>query len=291
MIWFNGFPFLDTKEEHTFHVPVSSVMTPSSSSFALLPSTGLSLPELESLLAKSPYQGFPIVEDWASKVLLGYIGRTELQYALNRTKKGSLVSPYAKCIFSTDQSSSTATTPAVPSASTPPVTFDAIASSSGTQYVDFSRFVDPTPLAVHPRLPLETVMELFKKMGPRVILVEYRGKLMGLVTVKDCLKYQFKVEAEENGRHESRDGEGTTERGDEWLWGWIKRVGESVSDWIGRLSRGRIKLRATGEGTERLLGGGSGMYDPRDGRAPIPGSQEGGILDGTEEDEMELQDR
>jgi len=38
-------------------------------------------------------------------------------------------------------------------------------------------------------------MELFKKMGPRIILIEYRGRLTGLVTVKDCLKYQFKVEA------------------------------------------------------------------------------------------------
>lgn len=41
-------------------------------------------------------------------------------------------------------------------------------------------------------------MEIFKKMGPRVILVEHRGKVTGLVTVKDCLKYQFKVEAEEH---------------------------------------------------------------------------------------------
>src|ERR1700744_545430 len=27
MIWFNGFPFLDNKEEHTFDVPVSQTMT------------------------------------------------------------------------------------------------------------------------------------------------------------------------------------------------------------------------------------------------------------------------
>jgi chloride channel 3/4/5 len=32
-------------------------------------------------------------------------------------------------------------------------------------------------------------MRLFKRMGPRVILVEHRGRLVGLVTVKDVLKY------------------------------------------------------------------------------------------------------
>ena len=291
MIWFNGFPFLDTKEEHTFHVSVSSVMT-HSSSLSLLPATGLSLRSLEGLLAKSPYSGFPVVEDRISKVLLGYIGRTELRYAIDRTKREGLVSPQAKCLFASGNSSSAATTPATAPAPNPAVTFDAIASSSGTQLVDFSRFVDPTPLAVHPRLPLETVMELFKKMGPRVILVEYRGKLMGLVTVKDCLKYQFKVEAQGNGRHESREDEAAGEGRDEWLWRRIRGVGERVGDLIGRISRGRIELRATGEGSERLLGGGGG--DPRDERESIPGSQPGGILDGTEDDDgegLELRER
>jgi chloride channel 3/4/5 len=90
-----------------------------------------------------------------------------------------------------------------PTSTLPPITFDGIATSSGKQTVDFSQFVDSTPLAVHPQLPLETVMEFFKKMGPRVILVEHRGQLTGLVTVKDCLKYQFKVEAQEHSRDDS----------------------------------------------------------------------------------------
>ena len=31
--------------------------------------------------------------------------------------------------------------------------------------VDFGPYVDQTPITVHPKLPLETVMDLFKKMG------------------------------------------------------------------------------------------------------------------------------
>ncbi|KKY22386.1 putative chloride channel protein [Diplodia seriata] len=105
--------------------------------------------------------------------------------------------------------------------------------TSAQMTIDMSRFVDPTPLAVHPRLPLETVMELFKKMGPRVILVEYRGRLTGLITVKDCLKYQFKVEAQENPRDESA----MEERG-ERLWTVIRGVAEFIGVKIG-LGKGK----------------------------------------------------
>ena len=47
-------------------------------------------------------------------------------------------------------------------------------------------------------------MELFKKMGPRVILVEHHGRFEGLVTIKDCLKYQFKAEALEHAAQPRR---------------------------------------------------------------------------------------
>lgn len=230
MIWFNGFPFLDNKEDHTFGVPVSQVMT---SDVIALPTTGLSMKNLEQLLHEDKYQGFPIVEDKASKILVGYIGRTELRYAIDRVKKDRSISPTAKCYFSMPVSNDTSapTTPAVTGA--PSTTFDGMASSS----VDFSRFIDPTPVTVHPRLPLETVMELFRKIGPRVILIEYHGKLTGLVTVKDCLKYQFKVEANENPRDDRHIVESQ-----ERLWGVLKKGAVWVSEKVHYASRGKIRI-------------------------------------------------
>ena len=171
MIYLNGYPFLDNKEEHTFGVPVSSVM---SSAIACLPASGMTFRQVESIMDENAYQGYPIVEDLERKILLGYIGRTELRYALDKARKDAHGSGASKVCFSTPTSDAE---------------------------LDLSKFVDPTPLTVHPRLPLETVMELFKKMGPRSILIEYRGRLTGLVTVKDCLKYQFKVEAAGHGGH------------------------------------------------------------------------------------------
>ena len=283
MISFNGYPFLDTKEEHTFHVSVSSVMTPVSN-ISLLPSSGLSFRALEALLRKSSFQGFPVVEDRASRILLGYIGRTELRYAIDKTKKEQSLDPNAKCLFCTPGSTAVRT----PSALTPPITFEQTFPSSSIETVDFSRFVDPTPLAVHPRLALETVMELFKKMGPRVILVELKGRLIGLVTVKDCLKYQFKVEAQERGG----EGESGADHIEAWLWENMRRMADWARALMARVSGGRIRLGLGEVRGESLLTVGS--HNSRYARESIDGAvgreeEERGILGGTENDEEGLE--
>lgn len=103
MIWFNGFPFLDNKEERTFGVPVSHVMN---QGLTVIPSTGMTLEDVgefnsrlsntviffwylhvwmtspEYILETTDFQGFPIVQDRNSKLLLGYINRTELKFGI-----------------------------------------------------------------------------------------------------------------------------------------------------------------------------------------------------------------
>ncbi|KAK9236789.1 chloride channel [Lipomyces kononenkoae] len=258
-IFFNGFPFLD-KEEHVFGVNVSDVMI---QGLSVLPSYGMTLGEVEELLKRTKYGGFPVVEDTRSMILSGYIGRTELQYAIERAKRSSPLQPTAKCFFTTpDQrhlhppsvSAITANSASngngavgdtsdgnsalvsswndgshdVPTGVTrfkmsrstsphpgplridvpndqgeapslmPSVVVSSQAATTGMPeddhggvHLDFSQFIDITPITVNPNFPLETVMELFKKLGPSVILVEHRGRLCGLITPKDLLKYQF----------------------------------------------------------------------------------------------------
>ena len=195
MIYLNGYPFLDNKEDHAFGVPVSAVMA---SDTAVLPARGTSLAALEAVMANNTYQGYPIVESLSNKTLLGYIGRTELRYAIDKARSTSHISSSTR------------------------ISFVAPTTDNGRD-LDLSKFIDPTPLTVHPRLPLETVMELFKKMGPRAILIEYRGRLTGLVTVKDCLKYQFKVEAAGHGG--AQGGE------DERMEGWYRVLRKGVG-WV-----------------------------------------------------------
>lgn len=248
LIWFNGFPFLDNKEEHVFNVPVSHAMTTGPLS---VPASDFPVREAEHLLNDNKFQGFPVVEDRTSKILVGYIGRTELRYAIDRARNQGMIAPNARCVFTKDAAdAAVARRASVSQNSRSSDTFDAIQRSVGASFVDFSRYVDHTPLTVHPRHPLETVMEIFKKMGPRVILVEHRGKLTGLVTVKDCLKYQFKVEAEEHtltatsssafgalGGHLNHPAPETLE---DRLWRLIQNVAGFVS---GKISGRPVRLR------------------------------------------------
>ncbi|RYC55666.1 hypothetical protein CHU98_g10550 [Xylaria longipes] len=261
MIWFSGFPFLDNKEEHNFGVPVSTVMT---GDVVTIPVHGMTLQSIEDLLKEPQYQGFPVVENVRTKVLVGYIGRTELRYALDRLRRDRTlaVNPQAKCNFSPS-----AVAPMVPM--TPTVTINNLDFSTSSTSVDFSRYVDATPVTVHPRLPLETVMDMFRKIGPRVILIEHHGKLTGLVTVKDCLKYQFKVEAAENPREEREMA-----KGHEKLYNVMENIASWFSGKVADVSGGRIRLGNGGEESNALLRGGQGHI--------MDGDEDVGDVDGVE---------
>lgn len=299
MIWFSGFPFLDNKEEHNFGVPVSHAMIKDVTS---IPTNGMTLQQIEALLAEDNYQGFPVVENEHSKILVGYIGRTELRYAVDRAKRERTLNPQAKCTFAPPPSSAEAISTPGASLITPGLarmdSFSTIgfaetpgassSSSSSSNFIDFSRYVDTTPVSAHPRLPLETVMELFRKIGPRVILIEYRGKLMGLVTVKDCLKYQFKVEAMEEVANEPEQQQSQQQHqqqgvnGDERLWELMQRVAGWVSDKVSIASGGRIRLRDSLElPREQPPSVGASNANNRERRR----RDDSQILDGTEDED------
>lgn len=212
MITFNGFPFLDTKEEHVFHAPVSEAMN---STLTVLPAAGMSVDELEHILETTPYQGFPICDN--GSLLLGYINRSELKYGLERARRQRTIAGSTKCFF----------TPAAAAINTPRTPGPTLwAGAGGAMSIDFARFVDPTPLTVHPRLPLETVMELFKKVGPRVVLVEHRGRLAGVVTRKDVLKFQYQME----NREHMREPDDRDRQREERLWTGIVGVAAWARD-------------------------------------------------------------
>ena len=86
-------------------------------------------------------------------------------------------------------------------------------------------------------------MELFKKMGPRVILVEHLGHLQGLITVKDCLRYQVKAQAlEHSSHHTGSTNDNIANRREEYAWTLTKSAAQWLADRINNLSRGRLRL-------------------------------------------------
>ena len=78
-------------------------------------------------------------------------------------------------------------------------------------------------------------MQLFKRMGPRVILVEDHGALRGLVTVKDVLKYTLTESGEMRTRWDETQFEGIVEE----VWKWTTARARDVASLSRRLFRRR----------------------------------------------------
>ncbi|GAA5876803.1 hypothetical protein JCM16303_006290 [Sporobolomyces ruberrimus] len=177
MIKFNGYPLLEN-DDHAFGVSVAAVMR---KDIVFLPSKGMSLDELQRLLGSTKCQGFPVVKSRNDLTLLGDISRKDLKIAIEKAQDSHLIPPDAPCLFCPQEAGVLSSE----ENRNHPDEWD----GGEEGFVDFTSFVNQTPLTVSPKQPLEFVMQLFRRMGPRVILIERFGVLVGLVSVKDCLKY------------------------------------------------------------------------------------------------------
>lgn len=173
MIRFNGYPFLEKDDAESgdkgFNEPIAHIMR---KDLVVIPSTGLPVSELQRLVQSSSFQGFPVVATEADRTIIGFIPKTELRFALDRARRSYNLSPDAVCTFSDREHAQVGS------------------SGEGVERIDFGPYVDETPLTVSPKMPLEIVLQLFRRMGPRVILVQSAGQLQGLVTIKDVLRHE-----------------------------------------------------------------------------------------------------
>ncbi|KAF7985088.1 hypothetical protein HWV62_8969 [Athelia sp. TMB] len=229
MIRFNGYPFLE-KEDHAFNVPVSRVMK---RALSILRAEGTTLGDLAALLEDTDVKGFPIVGgsgDGDARTLMGAIGRSEVRYVLDNAKRLGGVRPETPCLFT--RSAEDEGVPGLSDSASGPaigieeeLAAELIGTTVRGDVIKLWPWVNQTPLTVAPQLPLEIVMQLFKRMGPRVILVEDHGKLVGLVTVKDVLKFMAM---------EKPDGHRSTESWDA-LRGEVDGLVSESRTWSGRV--------------------------------------------------------
>ncbi|KAL4260193.1 Chloride channel protein [Pleurotus pulmonarius] len=232
MIRFNGFPFLE-KDDHAYNVSVSKVMR---RDLHTLTESGMCVQEIENIMATTDVKCFPIVASATSRTLSGYIGRTELRYVLEKARKVQPISPNTLCSFkpetTTHDDLDLAQGPAVGIEEDVPTSlFDTATSGDGLK---FWPWVNQTPITVSPQLPLEIVMQMFKRMGPRIILVEDHGALAGLVTVKDVLRF---IATEKLDRESSWDERGGLDGFLEELWIWTDGAVQKFMAWTSRVLR------------------------------------------------------
>ncbi|KAG6813134.1 hypothetical protein H0H92_013758 [Tricholoma furcatifolium] len=163
MIRFNGFPFLE-KEDHAYNVSVSAVMRTEVHTLVESGMKALTCSTLEDALEANELKGFPIVSADGLRHIIGYIGRTELRYVLDRAKRMPRVDDDTLCQFSPPDSDHDGHN----------ATFGVEEEAAGTSFFEsalshgglrFWPWVNQTPITVSPELPLEIVMQLFKRMG------------------------------------------------------------------------------------------------------------------------------
>lgn len=161
-IQLNEYPFLDNRDDRPVpDVPVSQIMT-RIEDLIVLTSTGHTIESLELLLRTQKSRGFPIVNNTVDALLLGYISRTELQYALvNARSAQRSLSKTAECYFSHQPLADPASS------------------------LDLRPWMDQTPITLSSRANLQLAVNMFQRLGLRYLVFADRGILAGLLTKKD----------------------------------------------------------------------------------------------------------
>lgn len=191
-IHFQGYPFLDNHDDTPVpDVPVARVMT-RCEDLACITATGYTIESLRTLLRTHRFRGFPVVNTARDPTLLGYISRTELQYALDTATSPSRGLPVSTACYFKHQ----------------PL-------ADPTVTLDLRPWMDQTPITLNSRSSLQLTNDMFQKLGLRYIAFVERGILAGLMTKKDLWSVLNDGEAGKIGRGAGVLREELDEREDE----------------------------------------------------------------------------
>ncbi|KZF21498.1 voltage-gated protein/chloride channel-like protein [Xylona heveae TC161] len=176
----NSYPFLDNKVRPIFTTDLGDI-TPrirrdriiDISDSPLIPAADLRL-KLERLhMAGELDGGLPIVRHG---ILVGLIPAPDLEFALDKLDDG----PETLCLMATDVQWRGAVAEEEDEEADP---------------TDFTPYIDPAPVALDIRSPMDLVYECFVKLGLRYICVLRNGKYAGLVHKKAFVKYTRELES------------------------------------------------------------------------------------------------
>lgn len=162
-IQFNEYPFLDHRDDTLPpDVNASKVMT-AIDDLTVIAAEGHTIGSLSSLLSGTSYRGFPVVTDSTKPLLLGYISRNELAFALKYSTSPSHrnLSADTRVLF-------------IHQPFVDPV-----------ETLDLRPWMDQTPITLNSNISFLIVVRLFQRLGLRYVLFTNRGILQGLLTKKD----------------------------------------------------------------------------------------------------------
>ncbi|KAF8785364.1 H(+)/Cl(-) exchange transporter 3 like protein [Argiope bruennichi] len=169
-IHLNGYPFLDSKEEFTHTTLAADVMRPKRNEgpLCVITQDSMTVENIETLLSTTDHNGFPVVVSTESQYLVGFVLRRDLSLAIanaKRTQEG--VVRNSRVIFTSH----------IP---TP---------WQGPPPIKLRKILDLAPITITDQTPMETVIDMFRKLGLRQTLVIHNGRLLGIITKKDVLRH------------------------------------------------------------------------------------------------------
>eukprot|EP00667_Euglena_gracilis_P003164 EG_transcript_3172 len=178
----NNYPFLDPKLE--VDTPATAKSLIQCQHLQVLTERGYTVADIENLLNRYEFSGFPVVNDIEHLLIIGYITRKNLQLALRKGLRDPSLGPQSEVVFS-DTSKRRASVGAIS-----PNPEDTV------KVMDISDYVDPAPIQADVNTSIQRVLHLFKSLGLRCCMVSQAGKLQGIITRKDLLSFVYDAEKE-----------------------------------------------------------------------------------------------
>ncbi|XP_075587327.1 chloride channel protein 3 isoform X2 [Dermatophagoides farinae] len=178
----NGYPFLDNKEEFPYTTTALDSMRPKLGDLplAVLTEDTTTVGQVYQLLRSNNHTGFPVVVSEQNKYLVGFVTRHDLNVALNQARKNEQVFEdsivYFRNFTADEETRFKQYRHDVRSSQ-----------SSSLAPLNFRRILDLAPITVTDQTPMETIIDMFRKLGLRQVLVTHNGILLGIITKKDIL--------------------------------------------------------------------------------------------------------
>jgi len=165
----NGYPFLDCKDEFGHTTLAADVMQPQRNEpLAVITQDSTTVAELQQIMKSTDHNGFPVVVSRESQYLVGFVLRRDLLLATDNARARLESLPGSSlCVF-------TQHVPVV---------------GSGPPPIKLRKIVDLAPITITDQTPMETVVDMFRKLGLRQTLVTHNGRLLGIITKKDVLRH------------------------------------------------------------------------------------------------------
>jgi len=181
----NGYPFLDNKEEFNFTTTAADVMRPrpeQPSLLAYLTQSGMTFLELDHLLKETTHTSYPVVVSREQPYVVGQVQRRHLQMVLKSQKMQRYrLSP---CVIQFISPSETTISTDCESDNQPEQRLN-----TNAEVIRVANLLDQAPIIVTDQTPMETVIDLFRKLGLRQAFVTRNGRLRGIITKKDILRH------------------------------------------------------------------------------------------------------